>query len=167
MIDPHEEITLQQAAKELEVSYQTMLGALKAGCLEGLHGKRKQGHAKGRGRVVTRDSLPAVLDGLWDYVLYHRPTKAAGAASGPWVPADRVAEWLAQQVESQHSNPMVRLAAKLDIDERRLYNWLNCARYISYAMLEDALWAFGLMRPEEICPRAEMRITLPPRRKEP
>ncbi len=164
-------IMLRTAAQRISMAFALCEKALRDGAYDGLV-EPSRGY---RGRDVLRrvriapDRLPAFRDASWDWVLYDRPG-GRDWKSGPWVNTDAVRKWLNAQVSMRakaavrEANPAVlkHLAGDLDIDPRRLYAWLSGPyEHIPYCHLEDALWAYGCMRPEDIVSRDDMIISKP------
>lgn len=169
-------LTLREAGPKLSVSYGILEQCLKRGLYNDIpvlvQRRSKAGGRSGLlGRAwVAEERLPALLERTWEWVLYER--RGSSAFYGPWVPTEAVQRWLKAQVAKRaHAardevNPaiMTSLARDLEIDPRRLYAWLTSQyTHIPYAVLEDALWAYSCMKPEDICPRELMVISKPPK----
>lgn len=122
---------------------------------------------EGRVRQVAVSALPGLLEAMWDFVLYECSSIARGSQGrGPWVPAIYVSSWLKTKLESLEEGDGFtgkisrgEMAMLMGTTERRLWDWLEIRAEISYRVLEDALWAYGCMHPEDICPRDRMYIS--------
>lgn len=161
-------ITLKVAAGKINVAQDIARDAYRCGLYDGLVRPTGIVHRDTLLRYgVELSGLPALLDATWEYVLYNNHGKRR---RGPWVPSHIVAKWLQHQIalrrraraHEMNPNIMSSLAYDLNIDDRRLHAWANASyQYIEYSPLEDALWAFGCMCPEDICSRDKMVISRP------
>lgn len=160
--DDEELVGLYDLLESASVVRETARKAKMAGAYEPWIGKPKGG----KRLEVPKSALQGLLDATWDFVLYERSTLDSEQC-GPWVPADRVAAWLRTKLKTIDDGAdgctgtydRTEFAVLTGLSPRRIWEWMEKSQWVSYRTLEDALWAYGGMYPEAICPRSEMTIS--------
>lgn len=102
-----------------------------------------------RGRLVgvlRHDLIADREDELWDvmynYLRHHAPGSKSPEHCPLWISTDIVVPWMEGQLP-RCGGMWGELAAQMGLPERRLWDWRHRARYVSWYILEDALWSYG------------------------
>lgn len=110
-------------------------------------------------RYTMEENLPALLDRMWDWMLYKRKTSKR-SQQGPWIPIEVFNSWLRGLPEAEVGPS--ELAYALGTSPRRVYSWLHGEfGYVNYAIVEEVMFHYDGTKPEEVIPREKMYLARP------